>query len=89
MLDFPRWKQAWIWFITLACAAAALPSIFAVSGLAWPAALPNPKVNLGLDLAGGSHLLLEADQDQVRQLRLQQMEENARSRLAKIGRAHV
>ena len=83
MLDFPRWKQVWIWFITLACAAAALPSIFAVSGLAWPAALPNPKVNLGLDLAGGSHLLLEADQDQVRQLRLQQMEENVRSRLAK------
>ena len=83
MLDFPRWKQAWIWLITLACAAAALPSIFAVSGLAWPAALPDPKVNLGLDLAGGSHLLLEADQGQVRQLRLQQMEENVRSRLAK------
>ena len=83
MLDFPRWKQAWIWFITLACAVAALPSIFAVSGLAWPAALPDPKVNLGLDLAGGSHLLLEADQGQVRQLRLQQMEENVRSRLAK------
>ena len=83
MLDFPRWKQVWIWFITLACAVAALPSIFAVSGLAWPAALPDPKVNLGLDLAGGSHLLLEADQGQVRQLRLQQMEENVRSRLAK------
>ena len=83
MLDFPRWKQAWIWFITLACAAAALPSIFAVSGLPWPAALPAPKVNLGLDLAGGSHLLLEADQGQVLQLRLQQMEENVRSRLAK------
>ena len=83
MLDFPRWKQVWIWFITLACAAAALPSIFAVSGLPWPAALPAPKVNLGLDLAGGSHLLLEADQGQVLQLRLQQMEENVRSRLAK------
>ncbi len=83
MLDFPRWKQAWIWFITLACAAAALPSIFAVAGLPWPAALPAQKVNLGLDLAGGSHLLLEADQGQVRQLRLQQMEENVRTRLAK------
>ena len=83
MLDFPRWKQAWIWLVTLACAAAALPSIFAVSGLPWPDALPSQKVNLGLDLAGGSHLLLEADQGQVRQLRLQQMEENVRTRLAK------
>ena len=83
MLDFPRWKQVWLWFLTLACAAAALPSIFAVAGLAWPAALPHPVVNLGLDLAGGSHLLLEADTNQIRQLRLEQMEESVRSRMAK------
>ena len=83
MLDFPRWKQAWLWSITAVCAFLALPSLFAVSGLAWPASLPNPMVNLGLDLAGGSHILLEADQNQLRQLRLQQMEENVRTRMAK------
>jgi preprotein translocase subunit SecD len=83
MLDFPRWKQAWLWFITLACAIAALPSIFSVAGLPWPAALPAPKVNLGLDLAGGSHLLLEADASQVRQLRLEQMEDGVRQRMRK------
>lgn len=83
MLDFPRWKQAWLWLITLACAVAALPSIASVAGLNWPDSLPNPKVNLGLDLAGGSHLLLEANVDQVRQLRLQQMEESVRQRLGK------
>jgi len=83
MLDFPRWKQAWLWFIALACAVAALPSIFSVSGLAWPAGLPDPKVNLGLDLAGGSHLLLEADISQVRQLRLEQMEDSVRQRMNK------
>ncbi|MCC6925728.1 protein translocase subunit SecD [Novosphingobium sp.] len=83
MLDFPPWRQAFLWLITLACAAMALPSIASVAGLSWPAALPDPKVNLGLDLAGGSHILLEADQNQVRQLRLEQMEENVRSRLAK------
>ncbi len=81
MLDFPRWKQIWLWFITLACAAAALPSIFAVTGLPWPSVLPNPKINLGLDLAGGSHLLLEADTDQVRRQRLESMEEDVRNRL--------
>ena len=81
MLDFPRWKQVWLWFITLACAFAALPSIFSVAGLAWPAALPSPKVNLGLDLAGGSHILLEANADQVRRQRLETMEEDVRNRL--------
>ncbi|MEQ1550058.1 protein translocase subunit SecD [Sphingorhabdus sp.] len=83
MLDFPRWKQAWLWFITLACALAALPSLVSVSGMAWPSALPDPKINLGLDLAGGSHLLLEADVNQVRQLRLEQMEDSVRQRLGK------
>ncbi|WP_296679840.1 protein translocase subunit SecD [Novosphingobium sp.] len=81
MLDFPRWKQIWLWFITLVCAVAALPSVFSVAGLAWPAVLPNPKINLGLDLAGGSHLLLEASTDQVRRQRLESMEEQVRNRL--------
>jgi preprotein translocase subunit SecD len=81
MLDFPRWKQLWLWGITLLACLAALPSLFAVSGLAWPAALPNPVINLGLDLAGGSHILLEADTGQVRRLRLESMEEDVRNRL--------
>jgi preprotein translocase subunit SecD len=55
MLDFPRWKQLWLWFIALAAMAAAVPSFVSFAGYAWPAALPNPKINLGLDLAGGSH----------------------------------
>ncbi|MBS0477199.1 MAG: protein translocase subunit SecD [Proteobacteria bacterium] len=81
MLDFPRWKQIWLWFITLSCAAMSLPSIFSVAGLPWPSALPAPKVNLGLDLAGGSHLLLEANADQVKRQRLDTMEEDVRNRL--------
>ncbi|MBS0482487.1 MAG: protein translocase subunit SecD [Proteobacteria bacterium] len=81
MLDFPRWKQVWLWAVTLVLAAAALPSIFSVAGLPWPSALPSPKVNLGLDLAGGSHLLLEADPEQVKRQRLDSMEEEVRNRL--------
>ena len=80
MLDFPRWKVIWIWFVALACAAAALPSIASVAGLGWPSGLPNPKVNLGLDLAGGSHILLEADASQVGGQRLETMEESVRQR---------
>ncbi|MGE3692035.1 MAG: protein translocase subunit SecD [Novosphingobium sp.] len=81
MLDFPRWKQIWLWFITLACAAAALPSLFSMAGTPWPSFLPDPKVNLGLDLAGGSHILLEADASQVARQRLESMEESVRAKL--------
>jgi|EndMetStandDraft_2_1072991.scaffolds.fasta_scaffold18199_2 preprotein translocase subunit SecD len=81
MLDFPRWKQAWYWFVTLACVAAALPSLFAIGNTGWPSFLPRPMINLGLDLAGGSHLLLEGNPDQVRRQRLESMEESVRSRL--------
>jgi len=81
MLDFPLWKRVWYWGLTLVLAACALPSLFSIAGLPWPSALPDPRVNLGLDLAGGSHLLLEANEAQVGQQRLENMEEDVRSRL--------
>ena len=82
MLDFPRWKQVWFWFLTLFAVAAALPSLFAVANIPWPRILPEPMINLGLDLAGGSHILLEADPGQVTRQRLENMEESVRARLA-------
>ncbi|MDE2303726.1 MAG: protein translocase subunit SecD [Sphingomonadales bacterium] len=85
MLDFPRWKQLWFWALALVCCVAALPSIFSLSGAPWPAMLPSPKVNLGLDLAGGSDLLLEASTDQVVQQRLETMEESVRAKLSQAG----
>ena len=85
MLDFPRWKQLWFWFVALACCVAAVPSIFAVANLPWPSALPQPRINLGLDLAGGSHLLLEANPDQVVSQRLEAMEESVRIKLSQAS----
>lgn len=79
MLDFPAWKKAWLWFVTAICAVAAIPSLVALTPLSWPSALPSPMVNLGLDLAGGSHILLEADARQVAGQRLETMEESVRS----------
>ncbi|MEO5587775.1 MAG: protein translocase subunit SecD, partial [Novosphingobium sp.] len=75
MLDFPRWKQVWYWFLAAACCIAALPSLFSIAGAPWPSMLPRPVINLGLDLAGGSHILLEASPDQVVRQRLEAMEE--------------
>lgn len=81
MLDFPRWKQIWYWLVAAVAMLAALPSLTSVAHLRWPAALPAPMINLGLDLAGGSHILLEADPTQVTRQRLDSMEETVRSRM--------
>ena len=79
MLEFPRWKKIWLWAITLIAIACALPSILSTTSVRWPEALPDPMVNLGLDLAGGSHILLEANPDQVAEQRLENMEESVRT----------
>ncbi len=79
MLEFPLWKKIWLWGLTLAAVAAAMPSVFNAANIDWPDALPSPQVNLGLDLAGGSHLLLEAEADDIRAQRLENMEETVRS----------
>ena len=81
MLDFPRWKKIMLWGLTLFGVLAALPSIFSVANQRWPDALPDPTVNLGLDLAGGSHILLEAEPSQVERQRIENMEESVRSAL--------
>src|SRR5688572_26301745 len=79
MLDFPRWK---IWGVTLLCLlgiALAIPSFIPESYVAkWPGFLPSGRINLGLDLAGGSHLLLEADTSDVAKQKLEAMQETIR-----------
>jgi len=59
-----------------------VPSVVSIAHVQWPSFLPDPKINLGLDLAGGSHLLLEANRDQVAQMRLETMQEDVQTRLA-------
>ena len=80
MLDFPRWKVTAIFAFLAALCALAVPSLL-------PERLTNnlgfhvPKINLGLDLAGGSYLLLEADTNDVRTTRLQQMQEQVQTEM--------
>lgn len=81
MLEFPRWRKIWLWGLTLAVVLCAVPSFFSAFGVAYPEELPEPTVNLGLDLAGGSHILLEAEPSQVAAQRLENMEESVRSAL--------
>ncbi len=82
MLDFPRWKTLSISLLLAVGVLLALPSMLGSFGTKyWPEFLPDAKINLGLDLAGGSHILLEADSSQVARERLQNMEESVRAAL--------
>jgi preprotein translocase subunit SecD len=81
MLDFPVWKRIWVWALTIVVAACSLPTLVTQLGGSWPSQLPNPQVHLGLDLAGGSQLLLEAQPADVAKQRLDTMNETVRTRL--------
>jgi len=57
----------------------ALPNILPASVLErWPGFLPNKPVALGLDLRGGSHLVLEVDGGDLRRERVRNLGEDAR-----------
>jgi preprotein translocase subunit SecD len=81
MLDFPLWKRLWLWGIAIVISLASVPSLVTQFGGQWPAWLPNPQVSLGLDLAGGSYLLLEAARGDVAKQRVESMEETVRTKM--------
>jgi preprotein translocase subunit SecD len=91
MLEFPRWK---VWLIGLVIALGVLlsiPSLIAGTplGRSWPAWLPQYRINLGLDLAGGSHLLLEADAADAQKQRIQGMEDSVATELRRDPRIDI
>ena len=91
MLDFPRWK---VWLIGIVIAIGVLlsiPSLIAKSPLEdhWPKWLPDSKISLGLDLNGGSHLLLEADASDMQKLRIQGMEDSVATELRRDPRIAI
>ena len=91
MLEFPKWK---VWLIASVIAIGVLlsiPSLLAGSPYAdaWPKWLPQYKISLGLDLAGGSHLLLEADANDAQKQRLQAMEDSVSTELRRDPRIDI
>jgi preprotein translocase subunit SecD len=91
MLEFPRWK---VWLVSLVVAIGvilSIPSLIDATPLAgkWPKWMPQYKINLGLDLAGGSHLLLEADASDAQKQRLQAMEDEVTTELRRDPRIEV
>ena len=83
MLDFPRWKVVSILGFLACLMALAIPSFLPDSVTSKWGAFPHPKVNLGLDLAGGSYMLIEADTDELVKNRLEAMREQIVTEMAK------
>lgn len=85
MLYFARWKVATILGVILLGVLLTLPNIVPRSVI--PSWLPARQIALGLDLRGGSYLLLEVDLSAVVRERLESLADGVRTRLraANIG----
>ncbi|SKA10757.1 protein translocase subunit SecDF [Consotaella salsifontis] len=88
MLYFSRWKTILIWLTVVVGVVLALPNLFTREQLAaLPSWLPKDQITLGLDLQGGSYILLEVDEASLVNEHLQTLRDDARQALreARIG----
>lgn len=88
MLEFPRWKVLLVLAITGFFMLAALPNVLPASTKERLAnILPAESVPLGLDLRGGSHLLLELDFNTYKREHFANLRDSLRDELrkAKVG----
>ncbi|HZY52330.1 MAG TPA: hypothetical protein VFE73_03770, partial [Reyranella sp.] len=84
MLNLPRWQVIGIIAITVLAALFALPNLLPGSVLdKLPAWYQASRINLGLDLRGGAHFLLEVDLRSVLNERLTNLSDSARGELRK------
>src|SRR5438477_8611049 len=87
MLYFTRWRALGIILIALVVCLCAVPNFFPEAQVkTWPLWAQRHLV-LGLDLQGGSYLLLEVDSNYVKKEKLEQVRDDVRRTLrdAKIG----
>ncbi|MFD1035258.1 protein translocase subunit SecD [Sphingomonas hankookensis] len=90
MLDFPRWKRIAIWASVILLALFAVPSLLPEATRAkLPGWVPTPTINFGLDLAGGSYILLEAQTQDVAATRVEAMREMIATEMRRTPRVSV
>jgi SecD/SecF fusion protein len=88
MLHFTRLKSITIWMVVLLGVVVALPNLLPQSTLAsMPGWFPTRQMTLGLDLQGGSHILLQVDREGLIKDRLETARDDVRIALrdARIG----
>jgi SecD/SecF fusion protein len=88
MLFFSRWKSILIWLTVIAGVLYAVPNLFPASVTsAIPSWIPHYRMPLGLDLQGGSHILLKLERRDLVDERVVAVRDDVRRMLrdAKIG----
>lgn len=78
MLQFENWKKILVLLVTVLGITYAAPNAMLGDPAEGGSFLPGQKINLGLDLQGGSHLLLRVDMDVIVNERLEGMAETVR-----------
>ena len=84
MVQYPRWQVILVVVVLLLGAAFAAPNLLSrdTAG-SLPDWIPREQINLGLDLQGGSYLLMEVDFDTVVRERLDTLVDSVRTELRK------
>ncbi len=86
MLQFAAWKKLLVALVCLAGVAFAFPNLLSESQrLELPSWLPSGAVNLGLDLQGGAHFLVEVQVEDVYRERMESFVSEARRALREGG----
>lgn len=85
MMQLSRWKIILVTLVTLLGVWFSLPNLLPQSVKEQYKFLPQNGLNLGLDLQGGSHLLLEVDTDALARDKIKNLTEEARDRLRSAG----
>src|ERR1700733_6477208 len=88
MLHFKPWLVTLIMAVCAMAVILCIPNLFSQQAVArWPGFLPHQQVSLGLDLRGGSHLLLAVDMGSVEKDQLNNLVDELRTALvaAKVG----
>ncbi|MBK8210617.1 MAG: protein translocase subunit SecD [Rhodospirillales bacterium] len=84
MLQFARWKAILVLLVCVVALALAAPNVITQEQAdALPSWLPHRQITLGLDLQGGSHMLLQVDTAAVVRERLEGIVDSVRDELRK------
>ncbi len=90
MLDFPRWKRIAIWASVILLSLFAIPSLLPESmRVKLPSWYASQTINLGLDLAGGSYILLEAKTEDVAATQIEAMRERISTEMRRQPRVAI
>ena len=82
MLHFSKWKKFMIWGTALLGILCAAPNLIPEKDLStWPEFVQKLRLNLGLDLRGGSHLLLQMDKKVLLEKQLKVLRGSVRTAL--------